>query len=220
MSSEELATAAAAFQEDGRSGRHDPEWVRQAMEASSRRQSGDFDAYNAQKFQEIWAEDSKELSDADDEDGSDEDDDMDIDVPRDIYYGHHVRDPRDDNDDDHAPSAAGTHQSHAAGGFAGWANSTDASGHGDAGHSQQVDAEPSDQNDFSNHIKSLPDFPPPPRCQIIDVTSDAKIEHLFRMSPFLGEPVLKVGDVFRAKINGISKDAKVIPAFFLYKKIF
>lgn len=210
VSTDELATAAAAFQEDGRSGRHDPEWVRQAMVASSRRQAGDFDGHNAQKFQGIWAEDNEQLSDTDDEAAADENEAMDIDPLQDIRYDHNGRDPRSDDDDDNAPSASRTHQNHSVGNSANSNNSADSSNNGNGSQSQPVDTHPLNQNETSNQVVNRSDFPPPPRCQIIDVTSDAKMEHLFRKSSFLEQLILKVGDVFRAEIGGVSKDAKVI----------
>lgn len=50
----DFATAAARFKEDGRSGRHDPEWLRQALEASERRVAGDFDEYHQARFEQEW----------------------------------------------------------------------------------------------------------------------------------------------------------------------
>ncbi|RDW70430.1 hypothetical protein BP5796_08827 [Coleophoma crateriformis] len=50
----DFATAAARFKEDGSSGRHDPEWQRQALEASERRAAGEFDAYHKERFEQEW----------------------------------------------------------------------------------------------------------------------------------------------------------------------
>ena len=205
MSSEGLSTAAASFQEDGRSGRHDPEWIRQSMEAHSRRQAGDFDAYEEQKFQENWAEANPELSDTDDEDRSDED--CVNDAPQNMHHYCHDRDRRDDNDDDggHASCAFGT-------GFRENAdlNTPANTSNSGMGSTQQDSSLPPDQNNTSDTVVNGDDLPLPPRCQLVEVTSEMKLEHLFKGFVVGGEPILKIGDVFRAKIDGIIKDAKVI----------
>lgn len=64
---DEFATAAAAFKDDGRSGRHDPEWVRQAQAAADTRQAGGFQDYEDDMFKKHWASQSRELSEDDDE---------------------------------------------------------------------------------------------------------------------------------------------------------
>lgn len=64
---DEFATAAAAFKDDGRSGRHDPEWVRQAQAAADTRQAGGFRDYEDDMFKKHWASQSRELSEDDDE---------------------------------------------------------------------------------------------------------------------------------------------------------
>jgi hypothetical protein len=69
-SSDELATAAAAFKEDGRGGRHDTEWLRQAQVAYSLRANGAYDKFLEEKFEEDWAERAREdLTDDGDDDG-------------------------------------------------------------------------------------------------------------------------------------------------------
>jgi hypothetical protein len=55
--------AIAAFKRDGAEGRRDPEWIRQAIEASTRRAAGDFAEYEKMRFDEYWAEENPYLSD-------------------------------------------------------------------------------------------------------------------------------------------------------------
>jgi hypothetical protein len=55
--------AIAAFKRDGAEGRRDPEWIRQAIEASTRRTAGDFAEYEKMRFDEYWAEENPYLSD-------------------------------------------------------------------------------------------------------------------------------------------------------------
>jgi hypothetical protein len=72
MTSEELATTAAAFKEDGAYGRYDVDWLRQALEASSLRTAGVFDEHEAKQFVEDWAEEDEEISDEEVEKDSNE----------------------------------------------------------------------------------------------------------------------------------------------------
>lgn len=77
---DEFATAAAAFVHDGANGRYDPEWVRQANEASAQRQAGAFDEYEEYRFQMNWADDLNDpecQSGESQNDGDDDDEDPD-----------------------------------------------------------------------------------------------------------------------------------------------
>lgn len=67
LTSDEINSDFARFQENGRAGRYDPEWQRQALAASERRAAGDMDEYQDAQFKEQWGESSETLSD----DGSD-----------------------------------------------------------------------------------------------------------------------------------------------------
>jgi hypothetical protein len=62
-SPEQKMRAIAAFKRDGAEGRRDPEWIRQAIEASTRRTAGDFAEYEKMRFDEYWAEENPYLSD-------------------------------------------------------------------------------------------------------------------------------------------------------------
>jgi hypothetical protein len=63
MTSEELATTAAAFRVDGAYGRYDVDWLRQALEASALRTAGAFDEHDAEQFEKDWAEEDEGVSD-------------------------------------------------------------------------------------------------------------------------------------------------------------
>ncbi|PQE09496.1 asx domain-containing protein [Rutstroemia sp. NJR-2017a BVV2] len=63
MTSEELATTAAAFKENGAYGRYDVDWLRQALEASALRTAGAFDEHEAEQFEKDWAEEDEGVSD-------------------------------------------------------------------------------------------------------------------------------------------------------------
>jgi hypothetical protein len=62
-----LNTAIAAFRQDGRGGRHDEEWVRQATMATQARKDGNFNSYEDSMFETFWASTKRELSDDEDE---------------------------------------------------------------------------------------------------------------------------------------------------------
>lgn len=63
LTSDEINTDFARFQENGRAGRYDQEWQRQALAASERRAAGDMDEYQEAQFKEQWGESSETLTD-------------------------------------------------------------------------------------------------------------------------------------------------------------
>jgi len=77
VSSVDLHRATSEFKEDGRSGRHDEEWLRNGLEATSNRAAGEYDSYHQDTFAETWGESKEELSDS--EEG--EDNDVEMNVP-------------------------------------------------------------------------------------------------------------------------------------------
>lgn len=89
-SSDDFATAAAAFKEDGRSGRHDPGWQAEAGLAHRTRLEGAFEEFDAATFEKDFAEENHEVSDDGEEDKKDSG----------RRNGEKKRDRRDESDDD------------------------------------------------------------------------------------------------------------------------
>lgn len=71
LSSQELDTRATEVKKDGSGGCYDPQWIREALSASSNRSAGLFDDYLEDKFQEYWAEEDGNEFISDDEDEGD-----------------------------------------------------------------------------------------------------------------------------------------------------
>ncbi|CZS92967.1 uncharacterized protein RAG0_03454 [Rhynchosporium agropyri] len=60
IKSGDISTAVAEFVENGKNGWNDPDWLEEALVASGRRATGDFDALLEDKFAETWEEDGGE----------------------------------------------------------------------------------------------------------------------------------------------------------------
>ncbi|KAH8682910.1 hypothetical protein BGZ60DRAFT_398936 [Tricladium varicosporioides] len=61
--------ALADFTTDGAAGRHDSNWVEQALAASQARKAGAFEEYLAKNFEEVWGEEDEEKDKGDINDG-------------------------------------------------------------------------------------------------------------------------------------------------------
>ncbi|KAG9243800.1 hypothetical protein BJ878DRAFT_542908 [Calycina marina] len=74
--SEQLKTDIAAFKDDGRSGLYHNEWVSQAFDAAKSRASGEYEAYQQDKFDRDWEseEETAEGQDTNMKDDGEEDD--------------------------------------------------------------------------------------------------------------------------------------------------
>ena len=90
---EESQRAITDFKDDGRSGRHDPQWLREALEASGRRMAGDYEEYLESQFKDTYGEEKEELSDTESERGADEETDEHMSVDQ-------APPPKKDNDDE------------------------------------------------------------------------------------------------------------------------
>lgn len=202
LSPQELNSAIASFKEDGRGGRHDPEWARQALEASVRRAAGEFDDYQASKFQETWAEDISELSESDDDDDDPaENQDSSLDRPPSSF--NHSR--QHDDDDDVAPGGSSYESINVASHLSsnGIATKSGNEGYSSTGPSANRGA----SQDVESETVDL--LPPAPKWQIISITADEKLDTLFRPCPFVSQPVIRVGDVLRLKDTNLPKDVVV-----------
>lgn len=92
VSSVDLNRATTEFKEDGRSGRHDEDWLRNSLEATSNRAAGEYDSYHQDTFAATWGETKEELSDSEEE----KDNDVEMNVPPSNH--------RPDDDEPPAPS--------------------------------------------------------------------------------------------------------------------
>jgi hypothetical protein len=79
LSPQELDTRATEVKKDGGGGCYDPQWIREALVASSERSAGLYDEYLNANFQEYWAEEDwkEELESDEDEPGDSKPHDLD-----------------------------------------------------------------------------------------------------------------------------------------------
>lgn len=200
VESDTIATAAAAFKEDGALGRFDEIWIREAIAASELRASGGTLEYEKARFDEIWGCENETFTE--DEDtlhsphgggGDDDDDDNDY-SPDNRRSGN----PSNGESRDDSGQPNGVTQDNISPG------SKTESTH-DAGAAYNVGG-------VCNNIPSGIQIQHAPRTQIKQWTSDIKMELLFAMPKGMWqrEGILGPGDIIRIDSDsGLFKEVKV-----------
>ncbi|TAQ90701.1 hypothetical protein B7494_g993 [Chlorociboria aeruginascens] len=200
VNSDELATAAAAFKEDGRNGFNEPEWMRQASEASKARAAGNFDDYTRHLFQQLWAEEEETLVKGDKKNDDDDDDDDDDDANGKYKTNQRPSIRNSRNHSNHITSYDGP-------------NDNDEDGHveGSATDEEAVDPESVNNNTLQPVLR-------PPKYRIMNFASDMKLETMCGPQPQTDQLFLQPGDKLqllylnRAWEEGIYKEAEVVKA--------
>lgn len=191
IASSNVRTGVSNFQNDGRRGFNDPDFLRQAVEASGQRLNGDFDDYLHSRFCENWVdeEDDAEYARSDGEDIQDDDDaTFAVQHPGDQVPGLQYRkEDRDDDDDDNSSRYVATQTSISSSRPSGFtqistSNETSSNGTSNGGFNNASSNNLIGLNNQTSHYANLAAVPHPPFQVMESHTSNQKIDVLCRMN--------------------------------------
>lgn len=221
ITSSNIRTGVSNFQNDGRRGFNDPDFLRQAVEASGQRSNGDFDDYLDSRFRENWVdeEDDAEYARSEGENVQDNDDEsFAVQHPGDQAPGLQYRKKDRDDDEDDPSRYVATQTSVSSSRPSGSThistpNETSSNGTSNSGFNGTFSGVSIGLDNQISHYANLAAVPHPPLLVMESYTSNQKMDVLWHANhpdqqSFPGT-LLQAGDILRFQDGSWFKDARV-----------